>query len=613
MAALLVALVLAACEPPPPIERPASRDTTALPADGIARADALMRSAAEQQGSDALAAARLRLDAGAIYAAAGRQDALERCLGLLSDATLPPDDAALRSALRADAALLRDNPLAALSSLAEPEPSLRPATKARLQHVYARALFRLGDVGAAVQALVDREQWLQGQDALDANRALIWTSLLDAPLGSGLLEQRDDLSAVTNGWVQLARIARSAWVDSEALDAAWRDWWAQYVPHPAQPDYTSQAQQLANRSSRMPARVALLLPQSGRLAAAGAAVRDGFMATWLQAGGGSRIQVYDTASGDLASLVGRALADGAEVIVGPLTKPDVEAMSRLDTGTVPVLALNQLDERPVYGDSVAPPGSFYQFALSPEDEARQVAEAASAQGLLRAIALAPDNDAGRRTLDAFRVRLAELGGTTLDARLFEDDTNDFAEALRGMLHIQASRDRAREVARALGTQPKFQPRRRADIDFVFAPVHASDARQIKPQLEFHFAGDLPILSTSRVNDDTGGSAADIDGIRFVDMPWVLSDDPRLDRLRQPIRQLWPTQAQRLGRLYAFGVDAYQLLPLISAGAVAAGQFIPAATGKLFIRPDRRVGRSLAWAQFRGGEVVPLQDMALGPE
>ena len=604
------AVALAACDKAPRIEQAATPAPVALPAGGTARADALMQSAADRQGQDPQAAARLRLEAGDLYAREGQLDRLEQCLALLSDASLDDNGAALRSALRAQAALLRNNPLAAISVLAEPSPAWPASTNAQLQSVYAQALFGLGDAGAAVQALVERETWLSGQAALDDNHARIWTGLLEAPLGSGLLDTRDDLRSVTIGWLQLARIARSAWVDNAALDAAWNAWWARHAPHPAQPTYTSQAQQLAARGSQLPAHIALLLPQSGRLATAGGAVRDGFMAAWLQSGSAPRVQVYDTESADLDVLVGRALADGAEIIVGPLTKERVESMSRLDTGPVPVLALNQLDERPVYGEPTPAlsPAGLYQFALSPEDEARQVADHASTVGAGRAIALFPDNDAGRRTMDAFRVRLAELGGTTLDARPFADDTNDFSEALRSMLHIQASRDRAREVARALGSQPKFQPRRRADVDVVFAPVRAAEARQIRPQLKFHFAGDLPVLATSRVNDDTGGSAADIEGIRFVDMPWMLaSGDPSLDQLRQPIRRLWPARADRLGRLYAFGVDAYRLLPLIGAGPVAGGQFIPAATGDLFVQPDRRIGRSLMWAQFQGGEVVLVQD------
>ena len=199
--------------------------------------------------------------------------------------------------------------------------------------------------------------------------------------------------------------------------------------------------------------------------------------------------------------------------------------------------------------------------------------------------------------------MAEQGGQTVDARLFEAGTKDFSDAIRGMLDLQASRDRAREVAKALGEQPEFQPRRRGDVDFVFAPVREAEARQIKPQLKFHFAGDLPVYATSRINDGgrAPGSNADIDGVRFVDTPWVLDDSPTLDALRAPIARYWPRQASAMPRLYAFGVDAFSLMPLVLAGQVSGEQFIPAASGDLFIRPDRSVGRSLLWGVFVDGE------------
>ena len=603
--------VLAGCASGPAAQ-PATQSPTAVPSNGTARADALLAQAANTQSSDPAAAAKLRLQAAALYADNSAWPALQRTLGLLSKTELEAPDRALRKALRAQLRLGQGrDPLKALDGIPAPQADFPPATNARIQAAYAQALLAVGDVAAAVGALVERENYLPTPRAREANREQLWAMLLEAPLGGGALQARDDSSPTALGWIALARIARSAWIDSAALDSAWLDWQQQFAPHPAQPDFVSRAQQLAGRSVRMPQNVALLLPQTGRLATPAAAVRDGFMAAWLQAGGGPRVQVLDTETADIATLVERARAAGAEVIVGPLRKDRVEQLMQLNLGGLPVLALNRIETstqalpdtaqsngfRPLLGNSV------FQFALAPEDEARQVADTAVSQGLRRAIALAPDNDAGRRTLDAFRIRMAEQGGQTVDARLFEDDTKDFSDAIRAMLDLQASRDRAREIAKALGEQPEFQPRRRSDVDFVFAPVREADARQIKPQLKFHFAGDLPVYATSRINDGgrSPGSNADIDGVRFVDSPWVLDDSNALDALRAPIAEYWPRRSEAMPRLYAFGIDAFRLLPLIQAGEVSGEQFIPAASGDLFIRSDRTIGRSLLWGVFENGE------------
>ena len=600
----LAAALLAACGSTP-APTPDARPSTALPTSGMARAEALVAQASNVQGSDPAAAATLRLQAAEIYADNAAWAELQTTLALVSKTGLAPATRALRRALRAQLRLGQGrDPLAALDGIPAPQDNYPASTNARIQAAYAQALAAVGDVAAAVEALVQRANYLPSPAQRETNREQLWAMLMTTPLGGGALQARDDSSRTALGWVALARVARSAWVDQSALDAAWLTWQQDFSPHPAQPDFVARARQLAGRSAPMPQNIALLLPQTGRLAVPASAVRDGFMAAWLLAGGGPRVQLLDTESADIATLVDRARASGAEVIVGPLRKDRVEQLLQLDLGGLPALALNQIDAPAQAGEFQPLIGStVFQFSLAPEDEARQVADTAVSAGLRRAIALAPDTDAGQRTLQAFRSRMTEQGGQTVDARYFDADTKDFSEAIRGMLDLQASRDRAREVARALGEQPEFQPRRRSDVDFVFAPVREATARQLKPQLKFHFAGDLPIYATSRINDGgrSPGSNADIDGVRFVDTPWVLDDSATLDALRVPIAQYWPRQASAMPRLYAFGVDAFRLLPLVQAGQISGEQFIPAASGDLFIRPDRSVGRILLWGVFVDGE------------
>ncbi|MFX9061728.1 penicillin-binding protein activator, partial [Acinetobacter baumannii] len=67
------------------------------------------------------------------------------------------------------------------------------------------------------------------------------------------------------------------------------------------------------------ARIALLLPISGRQAAAATTVRDGFMTAYYQTPEGQRtpINVYDTTDTGIAETVARATQDGANIIVGP--------------------------------------------------------------------------------------------------------------------------------------------------------------------------------------------------------------------------------------------------------------------------------------------------------
>jgi outer membrane PBP1 activator LpoA protein len=53
------------------------------------------------------------------------------------------------------------------------------------------------------------------------------------------------------------------------------------------------------------------------------------------------------------------------------------------------------------------------------------------------------------------------------------------------------------------------------------------------------------------------------------------------------------------RLYAFGFDAYRLVPALRASPPATGE-ISGVTGKLHLDGSNRIRRDLDWAQIRNG-------------
>jgi len=120
----------------------------------------------------------------------------------------------------------------------------------------------------------------------------------------------------------------------------------------------------------MPVHVALLLPATGRVAVASAAVRDGFFAAFFHAPVSQEqrptIKVYDTGgtAGGALSAYQQAVADGASLVVGPLSRGAVGSLFSQASLPVPVLALNYAQ-----GNQPIPAGSA-EFALLPEAEAR---------------------------------------------------------------------------------------------------------------------------------------------------------------------------------------------------------------------------------------------------
>ncbi len=367
-----------------------------------------------------------------------------------------------------------------------------------------------------------------------------------------------------------------------------------------------------NGSAQVPARppippgaaphVALLLPLSGRQAGAAATIRDGFLTAYYVSPSAERprIRLYDTGSSSVAEAVDSAVRAGAQFIVGPLTREEVAAAARLPAPRPPTLALNFL---PAGAES---PSGFYQFALSPEDEAREVAQRILADGHRRGVALAPDGEWGSRVLDAFRETLTAGGGTLLAAARFDPLATSYQPAISDVLRIDESTARYKRVAAIVGGKLQFQPRRRGDIDFIFAPSSAATARLLTPQLKYFFAGRLPTYATSEAYEPNPTADEDLEGLEFPDMPWMLGSG-LADSVRLAASAAWPAGGPPRDRLFAFGFDAYRLMMALRT-ARAGAQPAPAhsialegLTGELTLEPSGRVHRVLEWAQMHDGE------------
>jgi outer membrane PBP1 activator LpoA protein len=347
------------------------------------------------------------------------------------------------------------------------------------------------------------------------------------------------------------------------------------------------------------------LPISGRAASASTQVRDGFMTAYYQSAPAQRpnVRVYDTGEGGgIADAVSRATQEGAEFIVGPLTREEVIAAAGLAAPHPPILALNFLPtDRPA-------PATFYQYALSPEDEARLAARRILEDGHRHGVAIVPSGDWGTRVLAAFKQELEAGGGTLFAATTVDAAATDYSDPVMQILRISDSRARHKRLESILGTKLEFEPRRRSDLEFIFAPGQASTERLLRPQLRFHYAGDVPTYATSDAFEPDTRSNQDLEGLMFPDMPWMLGGD-LADAVRSAVREAWPNGGPRRGRLFAFGFDSYRLAVALRGHGVSGNINIEGLTGRLSLDAERRVHRDLNWAQIHDGEIKLLQPPA----
>jgi outer membrane PBP1 activator LpoA protein len=342
--------------------------------------------------------------------------------------------------------------------------------------------------------------------------------------------------------------------------------------------------------------VALLLPLSGRQASAATTIRDGFLTAYYLSAAAERprVRIYDTATMSAADAISRATQDGAQFIVGPLLREEVNAVGDMAGQRPPVLALNNLSP------DRSTPNAFYQFALSPEDEARQTARRILADGARRGIAIVPAGDWGTRVLTAFKEELEAGGGALVDTASYDASQTDYSQPITQVLRISDSRARHKRLESVLNTKLQFEPRRRGDIGFIFAAGQANTTRLLRPQLKFHFAGGVPTYATSDAFEPDPNANQDMDGLIFPDMPWMLGGNLP-DAVRNSMRDAWPQGGPRRNRLFAFGFDSYRLLTALRSQPAGSPVNVEGLTGQLTIDADRKVHRELFWAQMQQGQ------------
>ena len=256
------------------------------------------------------------------------------------------------------------------------------------------------------------------------------------------------------------------------------------------------------------------------------------------------------------------------------------------------------------------PAGLLQFGLAPEDEAAAVARRAFAEGHRRAVALVPKSDWGERVLAAFAREFEQFGGRMMSYESYLTEQTDFASEIQRLLLLTDSFSRYRRIRSLVGPPLQHEARRRQDVDFIFMAANEANGRQMKPQLGFHYAGDLPVYSTSVIYNQRGEPAGDLRGVRFPEVPWVLDSEGRYGALRSLYAEYWPASRSR-PRLYALGYDSFSLVGALTAdmaGDVEAFP-LPGATGVLTVDGLGRVHRNLPFAVFTSTGIERLPPIA----
>ncbi len=317
--------------------------------------------------------------------------------------------------------------------------------------------------------------------------------------------------------------------------------------------------------------IALILPMTspalGRLADA---VRQGFMAA-AEAGGKEATPVNVTGIENegpaLLEACRNAQAAGAVLVVAALTRDAANLLVRSDCPRQPVLALNdpqaEANEIPV---------NLYTFSLSLESEARQVALLAVAEGWHSALVVSSGAPLARRVQEAFEREWTRAAGQVAGRLTFAGTAEDAPLVRDRMANVRA--------------------------DMVFMALDPPEARMVRP----YISGTLPLYSTSMSINPRAEAIVNLDlqGMRYVEMPWfVQPDHPAV--MVYPVPRAMSVEEERL---YAFGIDAYRIAQQLLRGDRRAP--LDGVTGKLALEPPAHFARTLTPAEVDGGRAIPLR-------
>jgi uncharacterized protein len=327
------------------------------------------------------------------------------------------------------------------------------------------------------------------------------------------------------------------------------------------------AQESVDRIPASEAHIAVILPlQSNSFGKHAESVRLGILNAAANAQSGNlKVKIYATSEDPQQILAAyqRATSLGARAVIGPLTRNGVTALAQSGVVSVPTLALNMPD------GEIALPRDLYVYGLQIEAEARQIAQFALRLGGTRAFVIVGDSSLGSRIAQAFSEEWKNLGAAITGQFSYTTDSAALAK-----LHEQVANSKA---------------------DVIFTSLDAARARFVRSYL----GATIPIYATSMVFTSNSDALAnyDLEGVRFLDMPWLLQPD------HPAVISYARQDSQRAGldqeRFYALGIDAYRLTQELLR-PYETMQPLDGVTGTITLNNTHQFIRTMVPAQFSQG-------------
>ncbi len=606
---LLPMLLLTSCGPlPGELSRPEATESTLLSEAESLAARGLYARAAELYRRNAKTsdqAAHYWLRATELMLLARGYAQATDDLAAITEDQLKPLAITRKRIAEAELALYAEDYIGIIQALAE-QDSKNNLKAAQLRHaeLLVAAYSALNKPLEQIKARAQLSKWLTSS-AKTNNEQQLWQLLKTVDS-----EQLDSWQAAAiqplSGWAALAQTWRVSYSAQTDFRRAISDWRVRYRQHPISKNLLNQILQQMRRHIPAPQHIAIVLPLTGDYAKEGLAILAGIEAAAelsTETDYRPELRSYDSESRSLTALnkYREAVSEGADFVIGAYTPGTLKLFARQSKLKVPLLALSQ------FKSNHSLPKNLFQFALNETDQAQQVAQRAISDKHRRAIIITPDTAWGSELAESFKLEFERLAGTVLTTQIYQSAEKDHSESLKQALHISQSEQRNRELRKALGIRPTFEPRRRQDVDMVFLLSEPATARLLRPQIDFYYATDLAVYSTSRIFSGIQNIARDrdIDSTIYCDMPWILQTDASTDLLRDVLMITATDSYNYAPRLTALGIDAYRIPNELGRLINSGEHTYNGVTGELRLIQDGYLKSQLSFAKFRKGRARPL--------
>ena len=416
-----------------------------------------------------------------------------------------------------------------------------------------------------------------------------------------LQQCKNNADLIVVAWCDLGLGIRDTQLNSQTRADAYQNWRERYPDHSAA-QFAVIPKDVHDVQTEK-GQIALLLPLEGEYLSPSKKFIEGFLNGYfnsLKTNEDNRqtIKIFNSSEDGILNSYQDAMKLNPQIIIGGFRQSEAKDLLSLETYEVPTIILNDFDQL-----NYPERENLFFFSNSQGDEISHIISDMWYRGIQSVIVIAPDHLWGVQASDAFQSGWVARGGIILDKVIFNQDTRDFTDLLKRPLHIDTSEKRGLFLKRFVNSKLDLSSRRRNDIDGIVLFAYSDKARQIKPALNYLFANDIPVYSSSRIYSDVEepNLYRDLDDIKFAGMPWSLEGS-----LQQELN-IDETLHPEYRQLYTRGFDSFLLSQNLKEPSFAQNIPLLGATGVLRLK-NNMVTKDPYWYQFKNGSKIKIQAM-----